>query len=114
MTLAAFGLIILTIGSFRNQGPCYLGSAVMAIALFCLTGLNLTSRRTILSDVGSKYAFYVYIMHPIFMHVLDSNVDSNGMFLWIRPLIVLMLTLTSAILFYKIVDWVKDVMRERK
>ena len=110
--LAAFGLTFLTIGSFHNPSLCYPGSAVMAISLFCLAVLNPSTRRTILSDVGSEYAFYVYIMHPIFMHVLDSNVNSYGMFLWIRPLIVLMLTLLSAIVFYKIVELVKDVVCE--
>ena len=53
-------------------------------------------------------------MHPIFMHMLDAIVDNNNVFLWIRPLIVLTLTLTSAIAFYKIVDFVKDIVCERK
>ena len=86
----------------------------MAIALFSLAVCNPSIERSFLSEVGSKYAFYVYIMHPIFMHAVDAVIDNNGAFLWVRPLIVLILTLLSAILFYKIVDVVKDEVHERK
>ena len=112
--LATLGFIILSIGSYYNQGLCYLGSCILAIALFCLAAFNPSTKRTFLSKVGSKYAFYVYIMHPIFMHVLDAFADYQGWFQWIRPLIVLALTLVSAIIFYNIIDLAKDVVSERK
>ena len=85
----------------------------MAIGLFCLAVFNPSAKQSLLSKVGSKYAFYIYIMHPIFMHALDAVFNKSGWFLWIRPLIVLALTLASAILFYKIVDQIKEKVREQ-
>lgn len=51
--------------------------------------------------LGSVYAFFIYIMHPLVMHVYDALRPSLlPVEAWLRPLIVLLVTIMMAWAYY--------------
>lgn len=47
---------------------------IMVPALFALAIQHSNFNIEFLSKLGSKYAFFICIMHPVFMHVFDATI----------------------------------------
>lgn len=87
--------------------------AISALFVFAIQHSNFNIE--FLSKLGSKYAFFVYIMHPIFMHILDAMIiNGSDVIKYIfRPIIALCATIISAILFYYIKEVVGNGINKR-
>ena len=51
--------------------------------------------------LGSVYAFFIYIVHPLVMHTYDAvRADISVTESWLRPLIILTITILLAVSYY--------------
>lgn len=102
------GILLKLLGFFSTLGLGYLGNMIMVPALFALAIQHSNFNIEFLSKLGSKYAFFIYIMHPVFMHIFDAMiVNGSEVIKYVfRPIIVLCATIISAILFY----YIKEVL----
>ena len=77
----------------------YLSSILLAVFLFLFTLKNKTASNH-LSTFGSKDSLYIYIYHPIIMAILSSLTEKlglSGIYYWIEPIVVAVLTLVVVI-----------------
>lgn len=73
----------------------------LVICLFIYAINNEEKHEGIVQRIGKNYSMYVYILHIFFWHELDRvleamQLNENSIALWLRPLIVLGLTLLAS------------------
>lgn len=88
----------------------HIGSILILVSLLFLSiKYSGTNRWKIFRILGEKYSLWVYVMHILIwnalycmakiLHIADSNV-----YLWMQPIIVVIATIISGMIFYKIKD----------
>lgn len=94
------GLFILMFPVFHGSLLWFIGTLLLSPSLFVLfSRLDMDYNRFCL--FGSTYAFFIYIVHPLVMHACDAvqpSPSTAGM--WLRPVIVLAITVLLAVLYY--------------
>ena len=97
---AIVGLVILASALVYRSLFWYLGILLLSPALFVLFSRS-DMKYNKVCMLGSVYAFFVYIMHPLVMHVYDAlRVDMSLAESWLRPFIVLLVTILMAWAYY--------------
>ena len=83
-----------------GAGEIYAGNVLTIVCLFIWLILYGKNRKflPVMEEVGRKYAFPVYLIHPAVadtMKILSDylRISSNSFYQWIRPLLVYMITL---------------------
>ena len=86
--------------SFQNAREIYLGNCIAVICLFLWLVLYGKEKKIspILAEIGRKYAFLIYLLHPAVADVMKKishhvGIDSSLCYLWLRPLLVYGITL---------------------
>jgi len=97
---AIIGASLLVIACYCGTQWWYIGTLLLSPSLFVLfSRLDMDYNRFCL--LGSTYAFFIYIVHPLVMHACDAmqpSPSTAGM--WLRPVIVLAITVLLAVLYY--------------
>lgn len=102
--IALVGFIILNISYFTNTALWHVGTLFMSPALYYIACRS-DIKENFLCPLGFKYSFMVYIMHPIVIHAYDSfRTDPGFVESWIRPFLIILLTIAVALLYYFIKD----------
>lgn len=97
---AAVGLAILASAIVYRSLFWYIGILLLSPALFVLFSRS-DMKYNKMCLLGSVYAFFIYIMHPLVMHVYDALRPSLlPVEAWLRPLIVLLVTIMMAWAYY--------------
>ena len=85
---------------FTGAGPhnqeMLLGTAILALGIFCLSLASVTVQTNKLAEAGRKYSLLIYLYHPIIITVVYSiwNLGSyNTHLYWVSPLIDFIITL---------------------
>lgn len=69
-------------------------SLTLALFVFCVKYPSIFKTRNFVENIGEKYAFYVYILHPIIRDVLyrlileSVGLSSHIVIAWTRPVVV--------------------------
>ena len=86
--------------SFQNAREIYLGNCIAVICLFLWLVLYGKEKKIspILAEIGRKYAFLIYLLHPAVADIIKKfsqyvGIDSSLCYLWLRPLLVYGITL---------------------
>ena len=100
--IALFGAGILSISFVYPSLFWYIAILMLSPALFVLFSRSDMQFNQVCL-LGSVYAFFIYIVHPLVMHVYDAirptpSVPES----WLRPLIVLIVTILLAVMYYGI------------
>lgn len=94
------GLALLVIARVYVTQWWHIGTLLLSPALFVLFSRS-DMKYNKVCMLGSVYAFFVYIMHPLVMHVYDAlRVDMSLAESWLRPFIVLLVTILMAWAYY--------------
>ena len=98
--IALLGVVMITLSRYYGTQGWFIGCCVMGPALFLLfveSGMKYNP----LCWLGSTYLFFIYIMHPL-VSFAYSHFRPHGSVLepWLRPLIVLVLTIGLAVVYY--------------
>ena len=113
MGLIGWGLI--TIGFLGKNGIAYLGVLALVSALFINAIFTPNMYNKLICTMGSKYAFFIYIMHPIVMHIIECLQISSTVWVdWIKPFVVLVITVLLAMVFYIIKEAVAIYLEKVK
>lgn len=101
-----------TIDFVTNTSVGYVGDIILVLSVFIFALKNPQIGKRFLANMGSKYAFFIYIMHPIFMHIFYAFFrDQSGIVLVVvRPLTVIALSVCSAFVFFKIKEMCKRLL----
>lgn len=100
--ITLFGAGILSISFVYPSLFWYIAILMLSPALFVLFSRSDMQFNQVCL-LGSVYAFFIYIVHPLVMHVYDAirptpSVPES----WLRPLIVLIVTILLAVMYYGI------------
>ena len=100
LSIAGFFLIILS--CYYGKQWWYIGTLLLSPSLFVLfSRMDMKFNRFCL--MGSTYAFFIYIVHPLVMHAYDAlRVDISVAESWLRPLIILAITVLLAVSYYSL------------
>lgn len=101
--LLFLGIMMLLFDTYIKINTCYIGAVFSSISLFVISIKHPNEKIVCLEMLGNQCGFYIYILHPIVMHIFDYyiNKTSDGIVMWIRPIAVLILTIFAAILIWK-------------
>ena len=88
--------------AFRGVGEIYTGNCVAVICLFLwliLYGREINFP-SVLVEIGRKYAFLIYLLHPAVSDLLKKCSEGLGVsncqiYFWLRPVLVYMLTVVT-------------------
>ncbi len=109
ISAAIIGLTLIVAGSLFYSGIIYVGSILLSIALFVICARYPNFKNKLLQKIGNEYAFFIYIGHPIVIHIFDGVFgEVCGVLAWLRPLIILVATIIFAAVFYAIKGWLKN------
>lgn len=99
---AGVGCVLITIALLVNDNISYIGVVPLAVSIFALCIKYPRLECGMLERIGNEHAFYVYIGHPIVIHFINAILPraEGGLMAWLRPLIVISMTIGSAMLFY--------------
>ena len=96
------GLAVILVSRYCGTQWWYLGYCLLAPALFLLF-VRCDMSAHWFCVLGSTYAFFIYIMHPIVSACYYAvRVNPGVLESWLRPLIVLVMTVLLAIVYYSI------------
>ena len=111
--------ILLTIVEFKLWGnkEVYLGSLFVVIGALILSASITESRQNLFSFTGKSLSSYIYYMHVFvislfgwFIDRINPDLYANALFMYLRPLIVILLTIAISLLMY----WTRYNTMERK
>ena len=93
------GAVLKTIAYVMPISLDYVGDIFLVIGLFALALKHPQLENSLFSRLGSECAFYIYIMHPVFMHLFDAAYQGNSEVIGgiVRPIVVIMVTVGSAL-----------------
>ncbi len=89
-----------------------IGYIPYAISIFLFAVKYPTKRMSVLIEfIGAKLSLYIYVLHSLvgpvmntfFKHLFNINIESN-LYLWVRPFIVLFVTLILSLLIKMLLD----------
>ena len=88
----------------------YIGTGIAAIALFVFVQKSGIPANNVMADLGEKYAGDIYIFHSLLSVLLNAaasvaGVLEIGLFAWIRPAVVLAMSLAVA--------WVRQALKRK-
>lgn len=95
--IVVFSVVLITIERIlTSASQLFIGNIfmVMALFLFSIKYPSIFKTRSFIENIGEKYAFYVYVLHPIVRDVLyglilDSlELSSYIIVAWTKPIIV--------------------------
>ena len=100
--IGLIGLLILVVPIFHGSLWWFIGTLLLSPSLFVLfSRMDIKFNRFCL--LGSTYAFFIYIVHPLVMHSYDAvRMDISGVESWLRPLIILTITVLLAVGYYSL------------
>lgn len=111
-SLLGFVLIIVT--CYYGTEWWHIGTLLLSPSLFVLFG-RMDMKYNAMCLLGSVYAFFIYIVHPLVMHVYDAVRPSPLITeSWLRPLIVLTVTILLAVVYYSIKRMVLKGKEEKR
>lgn len=92
-----------------NLGFRGVGAFIFAV-MFLLYAQKNPQREIInvLGIIGERYSLFVYIMHMILGNTIYSLCEMNGWFMefvWIKPILVVLVTITGAVLWDKFIKF---------
>jgi len=94
------GFIVIISACYFGTQWWHIGTLLLSPALFELAGRS-KMQYNWMCLLGSTYAFFIYIMHPLVMHAYDAirPLQSDAE-MWVRPIIVLCITILLAVAYY--------------
>ena len=98
--VSIIGFALLIMACYFAKQWWYIGTLLLSPSLFVLfSRMNMRFNQFCL--LGSTYAFFIYIVHPLVMHTYDAirPLPSKSE-LWLRPVIVLSATVFLAVIYY--------------
>lgn len=98
-------LFFVGIRRFLKVDITYLGIIMYSVSLFLLAVRN---PKTVLSPklemIGMKYSLYVYVLHQLIDYIIDGYINA-----WLKPIIVLVVTLLVSFIFEKFLFAIKQM-----
>ena len=93
------GAVLKTIAFVIPISLDYIGDIFFVVGLFALALQHPQLENRLFARLGSECAFYIYIMHPVFMHIFDAVYRGNSEVVlgMVRPIAVIMVTVGSAL-----------------
>lgn len=102
LLIGIIGLLILVVPIFHGYLWWFIGTLLLSPSLFVLfSRMDMKFNRFCL--LGSTYAFFIYIVHPLVLRIYDAlRVDISVAESWLRPLIILAITVLLAVSYYSL------------
>ena len=105
-----------------DASQLYIGNIFLASALFliCIKCSNLFQKRNFGEEIGEKYAFYVYIFHPIVRDILYGFLfvnwgwDSYAIIVWMKPIVVFVVCVSTGNVICSVGNKCKEIYNEHK
>ena len=96
------GFILILVACYYGKQWWHIGTLLLSPSLFVMfSRMDMKFNRFCL--LGSVYAFFIYIIHPLVMHVYDAvRVDISVTESRLRPVIVLAITISLAAGYYSL------------
>lgn len=111
-SITFLGLILSIAESIFTNGRQYsIGNVILAAGVFLFSIYNPEIHNKPLEFIGGKCCFWIYILHPIMIHIwktIPFSMNDNTLFLWITPLGILVLTVTASVIIELIKQKVKS------
>ncbi len=107
------GIAIIIISRYYGTQWWFIGNYVLAPALFLLFA-DSDMKKNWFCLLGSTYVFFIFIVHPLVLyayHVFRHNPSTGEM--WLRPLIVLAMTIALAVVYYGLKGWLRNTIRRQ-
>ena len=89
-----------------NASQLFIGNIplVMILFMFCIKYPYKLPKNRNIDSIADKYSFHIYILHPIIRDVYGKvfevlGLNNNTVILWIRPIVVFLLSLICAYVF---------------
>lgn len=100
MVAAVAGFILIIVACYYAKQWWHIGTLLLSPSLFVLfSRMDMKFNKFCL--LGSVYAFFIYIVHPLVMHVYDAvRLNISATESWLRPLIILAITILLAVSYY--------------
>lgn len=111
-------VITLTIEIFLYKSELYISSILLSIYLFmiCIKRPNISNKY--MEFIGDKLALYIYILHPaikyIILYIYDYLNIQKGIFMWVYPIISLVVVIIISYLIYISNQKIKEIWRKKK
>jgi hypothetical protein len=119
MCILAGGLLSIVERFVFGDIQIFVGTTLMVVAIFsyCIkypSGLN--SR---IEEIGNKLSLYVYITHVTVMEGLNfiltiACINTNPIIQWLRPVVVVIISLLCSNVFYEIRRGIKNKTQHRR
>lgn len=104
-------LVVLIERIFTTASQLFMGNILVAVALFlfCIKYPDILKKNRFIENIGEKYSFLVYILHPIIRDVYRMifeflGLNNNLVVLWIRPIVVFSISIFAAYYFKSVFD----------
>jgi peptidoglycan/LPS O-acetylase OafA/YrhL len=107
--MSFFAIIIFTITALSEPIPfLQIAITLWSISLFILALSHPNIYLKPFNVIGERYSLMIYILHPFIISIVEKiakslNLESNY-YLWIAPIVVLIVALILAIVYEKIID----------
>ncbi|MGN1467805.1 MAG: acyltransferase family protein [Ruminococcus sp.] len=112
LLVALFGFVLSVAEALLTKEIQYsIGNFVFIITIFLTALYNPYVQNKALEFIGSKCCFWIYILHPIIIHIwkyITFSVYDNYIFQWITPLCILTMTVLTAVIIELIKKKVKS------
>ena len=97
---AIIGFILIILACYYGKQWWHIGTLLLSPSLFVLfSRMDMRFNRFCL--LGSTYAFFIYIVHPLVLHAYDAvRMNISVTESWLRPLIILGITISLAVAYY--------------
>ena len=94
------GFILIILACYYGKQWWHIGTLLLSPSLFVLfSRMDMRFNRFCL--LGSTYAFFIYIVHPLVLHAYDAvRMNISVTESWLRPLIILGITISLAVAYY--------------
>lgn len=111
LIIVIFFFITSIIEIFSYKSELYISSIIVAIYLFmiCIKRPNINNKYA--EFIGDKLAIYIYVLHPaikyIILYIYDYFHISKEIFMWIYPIISLIITIIVSYFLYILIKKLK-------
>ena len=98
--IGIIGFLILVVPIFHGSLWWFIGTLLLSPSLFVIfSRMDMKFNKFCL--LGSVYAFFIYIVHPLILRIYDAvRADISVTESWLRPLIILTITILLAVSYY--------------
>jgi len=95
-----------------------LGIILSSAAVFVIAQKTPNNYHPFFEEIGEKHSLYIYIMHILLASLIDKAasifaIQDLALYLWCRPVLVIIITVISSLIFYFIRNKITEIIQKR-